>query len=150
MPGFGCLNLTMNPQSLIKRLSIIAAACGLGGMLHAQPDAAIERGRYLVEQVAMCADCHSPRGEKGRFIAGKEYTGAPLGFAPSVPMPAWADTAPLIAGLPNYTSAQAVEFLMTGARPTGVPVRPPMPEYRMNQADAEAVVAYLKSIKPRF
>lgn len=140
----------MHFQSLIKRLSLLTMACGLGGVLHANPDAAIERGRYLVERVAMCADCHSPRGEKGLFIAGKEYTGSPLGFAPTVPMPAWADTAPLIAGLPNYTTEQAVKFLMTGERPTGVPVRPPMPEYRMSQADAEAVVAYLKSIKPKF
>lgn len=98
----------------------------------------------------MCADCHSPRGERGVFIAGKEYTGAPLGFAPTVPMPAWADSAPFIAGLPNYTTEQAVKFFMTGDRPTGIPARPPMPAYRMNQADAEAVVAYLKSLKTKF
>lgn len=139
----------MNPQALIKPATLLALACGLGSMVHANPAATIERGRYIVEQVAMCSDCHSPRGETGQFIAGKEYTGSPLGFAPTVPMPAWADTAPLIAGLPNYTTEQAVKFLMTGERPTGVPVRPPMPEYRMSQADAEAVVAYLKSIKPK-
>jgi len=138
----------MNASFLIKRFPLFALACGLGSMLHANPAATVERGRYLVEQVAMCGDCHSPRGEKGLFVAGKEYTGSPLGFAPTVPMPAWADTASYIAGLPNYTTEQAVKFLMTGERPAGVPVRPPMPEYRMNQADAEAVVAYLKSVKP--
>lgn len=114
----------------------------------AENDALIARGRYLVEKVAMCADCHSPRGEKGMFIPGKEYTGSPLGFAPTVPMPAWADHAPHIAGLPGYTTEQAIQFFMTGKRPSGVPVRPPMPEFRLNRADAEAMVAYLKSIKP--
>ena len=133
-----------------SKILICVAALSAGTSLSSAKDASIERGRYLVEQVAMCADCHSPRGEKGLFITGKEYTGSPLGFAPTVPMPAWADTAPFIAGLPNYTTEQAVTFLMTGKRPTGVPVRPPMPEYRMSQADAEAVVAYLKSVKPKF
>ena len=115
-----------------------------------EADAAqIERGRYLVQNVGMCADCHSPRGEKGMFIAGREYTGSPLGFTPTVPMPAWAGEAPLIAGLPNYTTAQAVHFFMTGERPTGVPVRPPMPDYRFNEADAKALVAYLKSPTPK-
>lgn len=138
----------MKPTYLIK-LTLLAL---LGGAFAqttatAADDAHITRGRYLVENVAMCADCHSPRGEKGRFIAGKEYTGSPLGFAPTVPMPAWADHAPHIAGLPGYTTEQAVRFFMTGERPSGVPVRPPMPAFRLNRADAEAMVAYLKSIK---
>ncbi|MCF7688251.1 MAG: c-type cytochrome [Cephaloticoccus sp.] len=111
--------------------------------------AQIERGRYLVQNVGMCANCHSPRGEKGMFIVGQEYTGSPLGFAPTVPMPAWAGEAPLIAGLPNYTKTQAVHFFMPGERPTGVPVRPPMPENRFNAADAKALAAYLKSLTPK-
>lgn len=109
---------------------------------------AIERGRYLVHQVAMCVDCHSPRGEKGVFIADQHLTGAPLGFAATGPMP-WAPFAPAIAGMDNYTAEQAVKFFMTGERPSGMPVLPPMPEYRLNQADAEAVVAYLKSLAPK-
>ena len=133
--------------SLLSRLLLFAGAVLCPVVVNAMDEtAAIERGRYLVENVGMCADCHSPRGEKGLFIPGKAYTGSPLGFAPTVPMPAWAEEAPLIAGLPNYTSAQAVKFLMTGERPTGIPVRPPMPEYRFNRADAEAMVAYLKSV----
>jgi mono/diheme cytochrome c family protein len=133
--------------SLLSKLLFVATVLFSPIAVQAKDEAAvIERGRYLVENVGMCADCHSPRGEKGLFIPGKAYTGSPLGFAPTVPMPAWAGEAPLIAGLPNYTAAQAVKFLMTGERPTGIPVRPPMPEYRFNRADAEAMVAYLKSV----
>ncbi|MCC6415369.1 MAG: cytochrome C [Opitutaceae bacterium] len=143
-------SIIMNHHSFSTIAAYLGLAASLAGPLHADPSAKIEHGRYLVEQVAMCADCHSPRGEKGAFIVGKEYTGAPLGFAPTVPMPAWADTAPFIAGLPNYTTEQAVKFFVTGERPTGVPVRPPMPEYRMCKEDTEAVVAYLQTVKLKF
>lgn len=126
-------------------MSLLAAANA--GATETRP-ALVERGRYLVHDVALCIDCHSPRDEKGQFLEGKHLTGAALGFAATVPMP-WAPAAPAIAGLENFTADQAVKFLMTGERPSNVPVLPPMPAYRMNQADAEAVVAYLKSLPPQ-
>jgi len=91
-------------------------------------------------------DCHSPRDEKGRFIEGQQLMGSVLSFAPTVPMP-WAPAAPRIAGLEGFTTEEAVKFLMTGARPSGVPPLPPMPAYRLSEDDAKAVVAYLKSLK---
>jgi hypothetical protein len=39
-----------------------------------------------------------------------------------------------------------VKLLTTGIWTTGTQLRPPMPQFRMNRADAEAVVAYLKSV----
>ncbi len=44
------------------------------------------------------------------------------------------------------TEAQAIAFLQTGIRPDGSRPRPPMPEFRFNEADAKAVVAHLKSL----
>lgn len=111
------------------------------------PAAKKERGRYLVEQVGMCADCHSPRGPGGAFDQSRWLQGAPLGFAPTVPMPVWATFAPPIAGLPAYTDEQAIALLSEGKRPHGEPLRPPMPPYRFNREDAEAVVAYLRALK---
>ena len=107
----------------------------------------IERGRYLVHQVGMCIDCHSPRDEGGEFIESQHLTGAPLAFAPTVSMP-WMPAAPRIAGLPvGFTEEQTVDFLMTGERPHGRgPVLPPMPPYRMTRGDAEALAAYLRSL----
>lgn len=110
-----------------------------------QPAELIERGRYLTFDVAGCIDCHSPRDQNGQFLADRHLTGAVLAFAPTVPMP-WAPAAPAIAGLEGYTDEQAVKFLMTGIRPSGVPPLPPMPAYRLNEADAKAVVAYLRSL----
>ena len=126
-------------------LFLLGAVLGSGTKAAEVNSAQIERGRYLVHGVALCIDCHSPRDEKGQFLAGKHLTGAALGFAATVPMP-WAPAAPGIAGLENFTPEQAVKFLMTGERPSGVPVLPPMPAYRMDQEEAEAVVAYLKSL----
>jgi mono/diheme cytochrome c family protein len=109
--------------------------------------AEIQRGKYLVTGIAGCADCHTPMNEKGEPVAGQWMKGAKLPFGPLVPFPAWADTAPDIAGLEGWENKKAVELLMTGKDPSGHPPRPPMPQYRMNPADAAAVVAYLKSLK---
>jgi mono/diheme cytochrome c family protein len=111
--------------------------------------AAVERGRYIVHQVGMCIDCHSPRDKTGQFIEGKHLTGSPLDFVATIPMP-WMGAAPKIAGLPaGFTAEDTVHFLMTGQRPNGRPAPlPPMPPYRMNRADAEAVTAYLRSLAP--
>ena len=110
-------------------------------------DPLVARGRYLVEHVSLCADCHSPRNEKGEFVRTLWQKGAPLGFQPAMPMP-WAPAAPMIAGLPTMTEAQGVVFFQTGKRPDGSAPLPPMPEYRFSAEDASAVVAYLKSLAP--
>ena len=124
---------------------LLAATAALPGLAADKPDPVIEKGRYLTHNVAGCIDCHSPRDERGQFIADKHLTGAVLPFAPTVPMP-WAPAAPALIGFEGYTTEQAVKFLMTGERPSGVPPRPPMPEYRLNEEDAKAIVAYLKSL----
>lgn len=112
------------------------------------PESKVERGKHLVENIAMCADCHSARLPSGEFDKSKWLQGSPLGFKPLMEMP-WSPAAPSIAGLPTLTTdEQAVEFLMTGKRPSGAPVLPPMPPYRLKRDEAEAVVAYLRSLKP--
>lgn len=110
-----------------------------------QPENQIERGRYLVISVGVCADCHTPRNERGEFVMEHWLLGSALGFKPLAEMP-WAPVAPPIAGLPSMTAEQGKRFLMDGTRPDGTRPRPPMPEYRMNESDAAAVVAYLKSL----
>jgi hypothetical protein len=72
----------------------------------------------------------------------------PLSFKPIVPIPVWADKTPNIAGLPGWEDKDAVKFLMTGMAYNSLPGRPPMPQYRFNQEDASAIVAYLRSLAP--
>ncbi len=108
--------------------------------------ALVQRGEFLVHNVVLCVDCHSPRDDKGEFISSMHLRGAPMPFAPIVPMPEWGPVAPPIAGLPAGWSEEAMlQFLTTGVRPNGLPfTRPPMPPYRLEAGDAKAVVAYLK------
>ena len=129
-----CFALTVSAQPVTKAAP-------------AKSDAAlIARGKYIVERVSTCQDCHSARDQHGQFVKDKWLQGAPLLFKPTVPMPAWADFAPPIAGLRGWKEADGVKFLMTGVDGTGTKRRPPMPEYRFNRSDAIAIVKYLKSL----
>jgi len=130
-------------------LAIAGVALGVAVAVPAEQakpsDDTLARGRYLVERAGTCQDCHSPRNEKGEFVKEQWLMGGALPFKPMVPMP-WMEVAPPIAGLPTLTHEQAVHFLMTGERPGKPRVTPPMPEYRFQKADAEAIAAYLKSL----
>lgn len=106
----------------------------------------IAKGKYLVDDVGQCADCHSPRNEEGEYVREKWLRGAPIFFKPTVPVPVWAEFAPPIAGLPGWTDEQAIRFLTTGETPAGGPARIPMPAFRFNREDAVAVAAYLRSL----
>jgi mono/diheme cytochrome c family protein len=109
-------------------------------------DTQIQRGKYLVENAAMCADCHTPRDDKGQFDRSQWLQGNLLDFKPDHPMPFAAVAVP-IAGLPGFTDEQAVKFLETGIDLTGKQAMWPMPQFRFNHDDAVAVVAYLRSLK---
>ena len=138
----------MKPSHAFIGAGLFAGIIFAGSVL-AKPEPAsaalVARGSYLVNGIAGCQDCHTPHGERGEPILEKALQGAPLPFQPTVPMP-WAPIAPAIAGFPNLTSEQAKHFLMTGLKPDGTMCRPPMPAYRFNAEDAEAVVAYIKSL----
>lgn len=134
-------------------LAFAVSASSFGSPAENAPEPTVEqksnplltRGRYLVEHVGLCADCHTPRNEKGQFLRDQWLKGAALPFQPMVPMP-WSPAAPPIAGLPSMTEEQALVFMRTGKRPDGSVPRPPMPEFRFSAEDASAVVAYLKSL----
>ena len=53
----------------------------------------IERGRYLVEEVAKCAECHTPRNAQGELDRHAWLQGAPIWITPVKPIPNWADRA---------------------------------------------------------
>ena len=108
--------------------------------------AEIERGRYLVEEVAKCAECHTPRKEDGELDSTAWLRGAPIWIKPVAPIPNWADRAPALAGLPSFTDAQVEKILEDGTGPNGEALRPPMHIYHMSPPDARAIAAYLKSL----
>ena len=110
----------------------------------------INRGKYLVEDVGKCADCHTPRNRFGRPIKSKWLEGTVLNLKPIHPVPGWADKTPDIAGLPKgWRQKDMVKFLTTGIDIKGKFARPPMPGYRLTKKDAIAVTDYLKSLSSK-
>ncbi len=107
----------------------------------------VARGKYLVEGVAMCGECHTARDGSGNLDRSRWLQGAPVRWAPADGgMSNWPLIAPRIGGNPPASDADMIKLLTTGIWTTGKPLRSPMMPFRMNEADAKAVVAYLKSV----
>ena len=93
----------------------------------------VARGQYIVEGVAVCGNCHTPRTPSGELDRSRWLAGAPVPYQPSTP-PA--------------SDVGMITLLTTGIWITGKPLKDPMPKFHMTPADAEAVLAYLKSLNP--
>jgi mono/diheme cytochrome c family protein len=114
----------------------------------------IERGRYIVENVAPCADCHTPRGEGGAFDQTRRLSGVDcfvdadrenenFGCLSS------RNLTNHETGLKNRSDAEIKDLFMKGMRPDGTALHPIMPYYvlgNMTSSDADAVVAYLRTL----
>jgi mono/diheme cytochrome c family protein len=109
----------------------------------------VSRGEYIVNGVAMCGMCHTPRNDSGEIDRGRWLDGAALWLLPAHPVENWPLKAPRIAGSPPASDEEMVRLLTTGIWKTGTYLRPPMPQFRMSRDDAQAVVAYLRSLTPR-
>ena len=123
------------------------------GPLVADPAGSPEwnRGRYLVEAVLHCGECHTPRDRLGGRDESRRFAGyrigGPDGFA-----------APNISGDPDHgigswSQADIAGFLQTGIKPDGDVVGSRMSEViegasHLSATDREAVAAYLKSLPP--
>jgi mono/diheme cytochrome c family protein len=112
----------------------------------ASESAVAVRGKYIVEDVAMCGTCHTPRKPNGELDHSRWLAGASVPYLPAQPTTDWPTVAPRLAGLPPASNAGMVTLLTTAVWTTGKPLREPMPKFHMTRADAEAVVAYLKSL----
>ena len=109
-------------------------------------DEALKRGAYLVNSVAQCGNCHTPRNSKGELDTTRHLQGAPIWFKPTnAKFEKWEDTAPNItaSGLATKWSEEKLVKLLTS---TGVEADAPMPAFKLTVDDARAVVAYLRSL----
>jgi mono/diheme cytochrome c family protein len=130
-------------------LLVCAAAAGLQLHVQAQSTEAA-RGKYIVEEVARCQECHTPKTDSGEFDKTKWLKGGRLNIQPINPVQGWH------AAAPDITSTSALwqrwgddgfaKFLETAKNPRGGSAGAPMPAYTMNHDDAVAVAAYLKSL----
>jgi hypothetical protein len=125
--------------------AVILAAARVGSA--ATPQEQIARGSYLVNHVAMCVQCHTPRDADGNLDRARPLRGAPMPVRSPFPNQAWAFAAPAIAGLPGWPTEDALSLLTTGRRLGGYAPRRPMPPFRLIREDADAVVGYLHSLR---
>lgn len=120
----------------------------------AMPPDPVERGRYLVEHVALCGDCHTPRNPDGspdldNYLAGAECF---IDINPKDSEVGCLHTRNLTnhaTGLMNRTDAQIKDMFLNGMRPGGTALIPVMPYYslhNMTADDADAIVAYLRTV----
>jgi len=108
---------------------------------------AVARGKYIVEDVAMCGTCHTPRLANGELDRSRWLAGAPVPYLPAQPTTGWPINAPRLAGTPPTTNAGMITLLTTAVWIDGKQLHDPMPKFHMTRADAEAVVAYLRSLR---
>lgn len=106
----------------------------------------VDRGRYLVEEVARCQECHTPRNAQGELDRNAWLQGASIWIMPVRPNPHWAERAPALAGFPSYTEKQGERILEEGTGPEGENLHPPMHTYHLAHEDAKAILAYLRSL----
>jgi mono/diheme cytochrome c family protein len=112
----------------------------------------IKRGSYLVNGILTCGNCHTPKGPSGDTdIAERAFSGGRSLDEPPFKMTAPNITQDKDTGIGNYTDAELKEVLRKGIKRNGVPVAMVMPSgfYEiMTDHDLDAVIAYLRTIKP--
>jgi mono/diheme cytochrome c family protein len=110
-------------------------------------DPAWNRGRYLVEAVAHCAECHSSRNILGAIRPRTRFAGGPdpegVGFAPNVTP----------AGIAGWSEVDISELLKSGRTPDLRIVGSSMADVVVNTAtlsesDRKAIAAFMKSLPP--
>lgn len=113
-------------------------------------DEAWTRGRYLVEAVGHCAECHTPRDKLGGLVASRWMAGSKDG-AEGEPAP---NLTPHADGLAEWSEEDIAFALKTGMMPDGDSVGSLMAEVvengtsKLSDADLAAMAAYLKSLPP--
>jgi cytochrome c2 len=137
--------------SMRRLWSVFPAGLALAVVFALGQDDKVARGKYLVEEVAKCQDCHTPKMDNGNYIKSSWMKGAAIAVMPAVPTPGWHAAAPDIT--PNsavwkrWGDDAMVTFLETGKTPRGGAAGPPMPTYTLKHDDAVAVVAFLKTLQ---
>jgi cytochrome c553 len=113
-------------------------------------------GKYIVDSIAACADCHSPRLATGALDMSKALAGNP----------SLADIAPTTAGVGNiptpnltqlaaqgWTAADVMDAVLNGKRSAArggdmFPIMPYFTLHNMAHDDAAAIAAYILQLTP--
>ena len=110
----------------------------------------VERGGYLVNTIMTCQNCHTPIGPNGPQF-DKALSGGLTFDEPPFKVTAPNITQDKETGVGGWTDAQLKALLRTGKRPNGVQIAEVMPTNFygiVTERDMDAIVAYLRTVKP--
>jgi len=116
----------------------------------ARAETLLERGTYLMQGIVACGNCHTPQGPNGPLPGMELAGGLPFEFEAFT---AYSSnlTPDVETGIGGWSDAEIITAIREGRRPDGTLIGPIMPIalYRdMADRDVEAIVAYLRSLKP--
>ena len=128
----------------------IAAFVSLAASSHALAQStSVERGKYLVNSVAACGNCHTPKDATGKEQSDKLLSGGSRVPVPKAIVLSANITPDPETGIGKWTDEQIVTAIREGVRPDKTIIGPPMPIelYRnMSDDDVRSIVAYLKTV----
>ncbi len=138
------------------RFCIVCCLWLLGVLDTAMAESATERGNYLVNTIMACGNCHSPRDANGQMIKEKAFSGGLTFNTPGFVVTAANITPDRETGIGSWSDAEIKRALVEGMRPdhgrlAGVPLAAVMPAnfYKaLLPGDLDAIVAYLRTVKP--
>lgn len=108
---------------------------------------AVNRGRYLVQALGHCGECHTPRNFLGGPKRDRSLAGGRTPDGKKIP-----NLTPT--RLKTWSDAELKEFLLTGATPDGDAASETMDEVIRNTTsqltpeDLQALIAYLRTVQP--
>src|SRR5213083_213183 len=117
----------------------------------ASAQAPVERGKYLVNTIMTCQNCHTPKGERGAPIFERDLSSGLDFDEPPFKVTASNITQDKETGIGSWSEADIRKALQKGERPNGVRLAAIMPSdfYEiLTPGDLNAIVAYLRTVKP--
>jgi mono/diheme cytochrome c family protein len=136
----------MNRGVFFGCVALLAAV----GATAAAAQTPLERGRYLVDTVMTCHNCHTPMGPNGPQF-DKALSGGLRFDEPPFDVTASNITPHAETGIGKWSDADIKKALLEGVRPTGHRLAEVMPSGYYNiltPGDLDGIVAYLRSLPP--
>ncbi|HET9718202.1 MAG TPA: cytochrome c [Pseudolabrys sp.] len=138
------------------KIRLVLTACAFGLALMSSAGAQVQsdlvkRGDYLVNGILTCGNCHTPKGPQGADVMDKAFSGGLSWDEPPFKVTAPNITTDKETGIGAWSDAEIKNLLRKGVKRNGTPVAMIMPSgfYEiMTDHDLDAVVAYLRTLKP--
>src|SRR5687767_13352615 len=161
------MNKLLKILLLLVVLVVIAAGAGVGYFYAKYPDVPpaenitvvstpekVARGEYLSNYVSGCTECHAER-DFSKYAGPVKLESLGMGGEqfgdPETPIRVLYSKNITPAGIGSWTDGELIRAFTAGVNKDGEPLFPimPYPKYaRMSRDDVEAIVAYVRTLKP--